>query len=341
MSQAMHRTSTLAGLLLGCVLATDAAVAQTMNVSYPIVVFTGIVGGSAPPAQIDSITSTGGPFTWQISNGKTLAPWLSVTPQSGGAPGGLGLAVNVAGLAAGVYKEAVDVASNSPATPVQTIQVVLILKTSPFGQMAGKLTAAQIAQMTQYLATYQIVLEFVGISGHHAETAADCGVRINPNGHDVLVGTVSGFEDPTTPNEEVVYTGTLQRATDMDYCDLTGPPDQKVDCADHLVGAALTDVELAVYGETGRGAYLKTAPASVGPRFVRVTGRCDETQQIQLDYNVSQSAAGGGGSPNGQPIEDPQSRLFTGGLARLAAGLTFPANRPTSIWELRVIRKIP
>jgi hypothetical protein len=98
------------------------------------------------------------------------------------------------------------------------------------------------------------------------------------------------------------------------------------------------DVEITVYGEDGRGAYVKADPAA-GPKQAHVSGDCDprEKNQVQSDYL---GIGDGGASPNGQPIEDPQSLLFASSRARLQVA-TFAAQPPTSIWTLRVLRRIP
>lgn len=265
-------------------------------------------------------------MTWQIRNPNQLAPWLAVTPHSGSAPAKLGIAVNIAGLAAGMYHDTVYVASNDPKTPIQPIVVVLSLK-----------DGGAAAAVARYLAIYEIALEFIGISGHHVRTAADCQVPVNPLGYDNLVGTVIGIESPAQ-DEDVVYTGTLRRLTAMDFCDLRGPADQNIDCRVSLNGWTAMDVEITVYGEDGRGAYVKAVPVA-GSQHAQVAGDCDprERNQVRSDYLT---IGDGGGSPNGQPIDDPQSLLFASSLARLTVG-TFAPQPPTSIWTLRVIRRVP
>jgi hypothetical protein len=313
-------------ILLGGMVAAGAN-AQTIVVSSPLAVFSGIVGGPNPPGQVDSITNTGtAPLTWQIRNPNQLAAWLVVTPHSGGAPATLGIGANIAGLRAGVYSDTIEVASNDPKTPIHPILVSLTLT-----------DLGPVAAVARYLATYQIELEHIGISGHHVHTAADCQVPVNALGYDLLVGTVVGVEDPTQ-DEEVVYRGTLRRSTAMDFCDLKGPTDQAVDCRVTLNGFTPMDVEITVYGEDGRGAYVKASPTA-GPKHAQVSGDCDrrELSQVRSDYLT---IGDGGASPNGQPIEDPQSLLFASSLARLKVG-TFAAQPPASIWTLRVIRRIP
>lgn len=315
-------------ILLAGVMAAGAT-AQTIAVSTPVVSFSGITRGPNPPPQVDTITNTGtAPLTWQIRNPNQLAPWLTVTPHAAGAPAILGIAVSIAGLPAGTYHDTVYVASNDPVTPIQPIVVVLSLKDPGAG--AG-------AEAARDLASYEVALEFIGISGHHVRTAAECSVRINPRGYDILVGTVNGVESPEQ-DEDVVYTGTLWRSTAMDFCDLKGPADQKIDCRVTLTGWTAMDVEITVYGEEGRGAYVKASPVA-GSQLAQVSGDCDarEKNQIRSDYLT---IGDGGASPNGQPIDDPQSLLFASSLARLTVG-TFVAQPPSSIWALRVIRRIP
>lgn len=314
-------------ILLGSIVAAGAN-AQTIVISSPVVVFSGIVRGPNPPGQVDSITSTGtAPLTWQIRNPNHLAGWLSVTPHSGGAPETLGIGVNIAGLRAGVYSDTIEVASNDPATPTYPILVSLTL--TDLGPAA--------AGARHLLATYQIELEYIGISGHHVQTAADCQAPVNALGYDLLVGTVVGVED-SAQDEEIVYRGTLRRSTAMDFCELRGPVDQAVDCRVTLNGWTPMDVEITVYGEDGRGAFVKASPTA-GPKHARVSGDCDprELNQVRSDYLT---IGDGGASPNGQPIDDPQSLLFASSLARLKVG-TFAPQPPTSIWTLRVLRRIP
>lgn len=216
--------STAFAIGLGGLLAAGAT-AQTVAAGTPIVVFSAIVGGPNPPAQTVSITNPGAvPLAWRINNRSQLAAWLTGTPHSGRAPGALAIAVDITGFRKGSYHDTLDVASNDPTTPIQRIVVRLTLTDlGPLGSVA------------RYLATYQIELEHIGISGHHLHTAADCQAPVNPLGYDLLVGTVVGVERPA-PDEDVVYTGTLRRVTAMDFCELKGPVDQSVDCRVTLDG---------------------------------------------------------------------------------------------------------
>jgi len=300
----------------------DAAHAQTLTLDNRLVVFSACAGGPNPPARTVSITNGGaGSLTWQLGNPSGLAAWLTVSPASGSAPATLSLSADVAGLAPGQYQDTVQVTSNDPTNPVRTIVVALSVARCPPPVNAG---------------TYQVELRFTGYTG--LITADDCAV--DPQGYDVLEGTVTGVESPAR-DEDVVYRGTLRRLTVIDFCDSRGRrgvgDDERVLCTVKLTGSAVIDVELTVYGEEGRGAYLETTSWS-SPVEKTATGDCQapETAQILADYPTA--SEGGGATPNGQPIDDPQSLLFANGLARLRVGYWPPEQ--SDGWALRVIRKL-
>jgi hypothetical protein len=201
--------------------------------------------------------------------------------------------------------------------------------------------------------SYDIELKFVGISGHHVRTAADCTDPVNPNGYDLLVGTVTGNETSAT-GEDVEYTGTLTRTTAMDFCDIKDTaPDQSVDCAATLIGAGTMAVSLRVYGEADRGAWLKATVTKTDS--AKVSGNCDirEATEIRNAYRGAPQGAGGGGSPDGQPIEDrfsqpspnrsvagPGPLFFLGNQARLRVGF-FPPDPAQGGWTLWVKQQHP
>jgi hypothetical protein len=315
------------GVLLGALAGGTAsrAVAQGATASPPMLVFSGITGAASPPAK--RVATTIG-TAWQLKG--QLAPWLSVLPASGAGRDSLTVAVNGAGLAAGTYSHTIQVNANDDSDSLR-IPVVFRLRDG------GGAT----------FTSYEVELTFVGYTGL-IQGAPNC--TVNQNGYDRLVGTVSGDETPAT-DEDVDYVGTLLRVTAIDFCETKGRKgpgdDERAWCTVTLSGYAVTDVELTVYGEADRGAWLKASPAT-GPVSRNVHGGCDaqETNQIRSDYPGSSD--GGGGSPNGQPIDDvkatdPQGRpvtFFVNGLARLRPG-TYPSNAPQGGWTLRVIRKVP
>jgi hypothetical protein len=325
-------------ILIGCILVADAA-AQTLHLSSEILVFSARQGGPNPPGQLDSITNAGaGTLNWKINNPTQLAPWLSVTPTSGGAPANLSVVATSAGLRAGRYLDTVDVASNDAVAPIRTIIVVLeVWSAASFGGAAPPPGGS--GGPPPYLATYEIEFEFIGYTGL-VEGAPNC--QVNPNGYDRLVGTVMGAETPVA-DEDVVYVGTLRRATAIDFCESRGRrypgDDERAWCTATLTGSAVTTVELTVYGEDGRGAWLKARPAG-GPLSKRLGAGCDPAERTAILAAYPTAEDGGGASPGGQPIDDPQSRLFASNLARLRVG-TYPPVGPQGGWTLRVIRRIP
>ena len=187
-------------------------------------------------------------------------------------------------------------------------------------------------------AGYEIELRMTGYTG--LATSKDCDNITDPNGYDVLTGVVREVVDGS---EDVTYTGTLIRTTKIDYC-LTVPnptPDQLRWCVARLTASARMDVEITVYGEHERGAWVKAEPSASQAPFATPTvqGDCDASDmaEIRQDYPSGDS----GGSPSGQPIrENPANPMFANGLARLRVG-GFPPKPPETLWSLQVIRAVP
>lgn len=186
--------------------------------------------------------------------------------------------------------------------------------------------------------TYDIQIAFTGYTG--LAESEDCVAIASQQGYDSLVGTVVGVESTGRSDEDVVYTGRLRRVVNLDYCLTTGG-DQAKWCVVSLTGAARTQVELTVYGEADRGAWLKAQPDSLRPRpdSVRVSGTCPQAEKntIQADFPSGES----GGSPDGQPIaETNPPRFFVNGIPRLRVG-HFPPDPAEGGWGLRVVRASP
>jgi len=186
--------------------------------------------------------------------------------------------------------------------------------------------------------TYDVRLAFVGYTG--LAESPDCSAMVDTLGYDSLTGTLTGIENPVEPDENVAYTGTLGRATRIDYCQTRPAPtsDQVALCQAKLTGAAAMAVELTVFGEDGKGAWLKATPAKA-PDSVTVQGNClqADMDSIKVDYPTGESA----GSPDGQPIAEPDTLKFAmQGVRRLRLGY-FPPDRPITAWGLRVLRVTP
>jgi hypothetical protein len=316
----MKTRETLLVALLASALATAPGAAQTVALSSQSLAFVALAGGANPSAQTVSLRSTTGPaLTWRITS---AAPaWLTVSPLSGAAPATLSFAVDMSGLRAGVYRAIVVIASNDPISPVKNITVTLAVVAPGPGEAA-----------------YEVELRFTGYTGL-VTGYPNCAV--NPQGFDALTGIVTGRES-VGRDEDVEYRGTLIRSTLIDFCETKGRrnpnDDERVWCAATLLGAATMRAQLTVYGETGRGAYLK-ATHDGGPSVSSVTGTCEAADMTQWQTDYPRADDGGGGSPNGQEIDDASSKLFAAGQARLVVGV-FPPSGPTGGWTLKVIRKL-
>lgn len=187
---------------------------------------------------------------------------------------------------------------------------------------------------------YEVKLGFIGYTG--LATSLDCDAKANQRGYDSLVGTVKGIEIPEEPDEDVVYTGTLKRSTNIDYCQTRGrrspTDDEVVWCVATLTGSAAMEVEIKVYGDEGRGAWL-TAKPRVGPVDSKVQGTCEPADmvEIQRDYPSGESA----GSPDGQAIMETDTTQFVlNRVRRLRVGY-FPPDPVQGGWGLRVVRAVP
>lgn len=198
------------------------------------------------------------------------------------------------------------------------------------------LAAAAMRPQTQR--KYDLQLAFTGYTG--LAESQDCRVTVNAQGYDSLTGTVTGIET-NEPDEDVVYTGTLRRKTKIDYCQ-TIPvrgSDQLGWCVATLTATARMDLELTVYGEQGRGAWIKAEPSQPPGVTSRVAGSClqSDMDSIRVDFPSGTSA----GSPDGQPIdESTPARFFVNGVPKLRTGY-FPPDSVQGGWGLRVVRASP
>ena len=224
-----------------------------------------------------------------------------------------------------------------------------------FGAILGAIPSAQ-AQPRRAggsapgpLAEYQVALVYVGYTGH-VDGYPNCAV--NTTGTDSLTGNLIGAEI-STPGEDIEYTGILKRVTAMDICETKGRhrpadiDDEQIWCEATLAGSATMRVSLTVYGESDRGAWLKTKP-DTGTATSMVSGNCAAPTMANYRTAYPGGSGGGGGSPDGQAIEDAFGtvKFVANGVGRLRVGLYPPeptqtlAGSPQSGWALQVIRKI-
>jgi hypothetical protein len=217
-----------------------------------------------------------------------------------------------------------------------------LLTIAAFAGVYGVIVQASGTQGTTR--RYDVRMAMVGYTGL-AENP-DCAAMVDTLGYDSLIGIVQGVEglkDDDGEPLDVVYRGRLQRTTKMSYC--LPLPNDRGWCVDTLTGSAQMNVELTVYGETGRGAWLKADSVPGGPVTELVRGDCgaSDKDQIRAEYPGGSTA----GSPDGQPIQEDESehpdpaKLFAlAGVRRLRPGF-FPANEPETAWGLRVLRALP
>jgi hypothetical protein len=331
----------LTTLMLGGGLLT-AASAQTLAMSVDSLEFVGIAGGPNPPPQNIAFTNSGsGKLSWRILT-NSVAPWLTISPLTGGAPQKVGFAVSIAGMGPGVYVDSVEVASNDYDTPTAYIVVVLRLRgTNAAGnkpQPALQPALPPIPTGGRYFAEYQVELIFTGYVGL-LDGYPQC--QVDTAGTDRMVGNLVGYEPPT-PDEDVEYTGTLHRVTKIDFCETKRAPtvDQRAWCAVTLTGSTNMRVNLTVYGEADRGAWLK-AVVDTGLTTKGVQGNCDAQETSDALNGFPTASDGGAGSPNGQPIQDifAPPKFFVNGLARLRVG-DYLADPNQDGWTLHVLKKI-
>jgi len=127
-------------------------------------------------------------------------------------------------------------------TKLLALSAVVVLLVSgaarPNPQRAPRMMRGLPAGMGAITRTYDVRLAYVGYTG--LAKSLDCLAMVDTLGYDSLTGTLTGFENPAEPDEDVVYTGTLRRVTKIDFCE-TKPnptPDQLAWCKAKLNGAA-------------------------------------------------------------------------------------------------------
>jgi hypothetical protein len=106
-----------------------------------------------------------------------------------------------------------------------------------------------------------------------------------------------------------------------------------------LTGVSTMAVEFTAYGDAGRGGWLKATGKSGG--VIGLNGTCDAPVARAIRSGYPMGDDGGGGSPNGQPIQDPRGLLYNQGLAKLRIG-EYPAqDTKEGQWSMRVVARIP
>ena len=205
---------------------------------------------------------------------------------------------------------------------------------------AAAVVLAGAAATARAPAKYEVRLAYVGYTG--LAESRDCDIKVNAQGYDSLIGAVSTIEPDGKSDDDVVYVGTFQRVTKIDYCQSRGrkssQDDEQVWCLATLTGRAKMEVEITVYGEEGRGAWIKARPVAPKADSVAIAGDCNQKdmEEIRQGYPGGQSA----GSPDGQAIAEPAEgpKFIVGEVPRLRVG-DYPAEEGG--WGLRVVRTLP
>ena len=145
--------------------------------------FTGAIGSADPAAKQLAITNAGGgALTWTAAGS---APWLTVTPPSGSAPGNVAVSVSGNGLAAGTYTGQVTItapsATGSPASIPVTFTVAAAPDTTP--PITAITAPADGASVSGTVTVAAVATDTVGVTG----------VQFT------LDGAALGTEDTTSP----------------------------------------------------------------------------------------------------------------------------------------------
>ncbi|PWT98365.1 MAG: hypothetical protein C5B51_29430 [Terriglobia bacterium] len=201
--------------------------------------FTYRVGGALPSAQ--TVQTSGGTFAAQASPD---APWLSVSPASGGAGGSITVTANPAGLNPGAYTGTITVSGTNNAAGIVTINVTLTIS-APLPTITQVVNAASFQVATAMSAGELITLTGTGLGPATAATAQlDSSGKIATQLGGVQV-TVNGFAAP------LVYVSSTQVSAVVPY-----------ELVRFLNASA--SVSLRYLGQTSNGVSILVAPTNPG-----------------------------------------------------------------------------
>lgn len=112
------------------VVSTTQAQTPVLQVSHTSMAFSATEGGNSPASQSFSISNGGsGTLSWTATKGQ---PWLTLGPSSGNAPASVSVSVNISGLTAGNYNDAITITASGAQASPQTISATLTVN-SPLG----------------------------------------------------------------------------------------------------------------------------------------------------------------------------------------------------------------
>ncbi len=137
-------------------------------------------GAPNPPNQTVTISNSGGgTLSWTATaSTQSGGSWLNVSPASGTGTGTLAVSANIAGLVAGTYQGAIQVAASGASNTPQTINVTLVVAPLPVSTIALSPTALQFTAnvgANPPTQTFQVQNSGAGTLGWTAATATQSG----------------------------------------------------------------------------------------------------------------------------------------------------------------------
>jgi hypothetical protein len=242
---------------------------NTLSVTPASLTFTQATGGSSPPSQTLSVTSTGASGTGgQITFAATVslnqgAGWLTVTPSNATTPATLTVTANGASLTAGTYTGQITL--SSPGVTSQTVNVTLNVGSggggfTNSGSMA-QVASAGLAATGNWTTTFTMVNNGTGTTQVHMNFFDD-------NGNPLALPLIFPQSSPTPGAPAASFDHTLN-AGQLLIVQTTGPTTQAVQTGwaqllyNGNVGA------YAVFGQSVSGASTQEA---VVPLETRTTG---------------------------------------------------------------------
>ena len=294
--------------------------APTLSATPTTLSFAYQIGGTTPPTQPISVSSSGAALNYTVSAAATGGTWLSATPASGTTPGSVSVAVNPTGLAAGTFNGTVTITSAGATGSPQTVSVSLVVSAPPtlsatpttlsFGyQIGGATPATQPISVSSSGSALSFTAAASGGTWLSATptsgtTPGTVNVAVNPTG--LAAGTYNGTVtitstgatgSPKTISVSLVVSATpvlSATPTTLSFNYLIGaatPATQPVSVTSS--GAALSFTAVA-----SGGTWLSATPAS-GTTPGTVSVAVNPTGLAAGTYNgtVTITSAGATGSP--------------------------------------------
>ena len=186
------------------------------------------------------------------------------------------------------------------------------------------LTPGMPAAATAGVVEYAIRLSFHGATGPYALENGSCPGADPGASNEVITGTVRGDESASAADDEIVYSGVLDRRTALDICDVKQTADGDDYCVTHLGGQSKVRLKITInFGR--KGAWIQWEPVA-GMARAQAGGTCDSsmTADIQNGYATGSDIADMDTVP-GEPLR--KGRSWTQSAPRNGGG----------VWKLEVL----